>query len=83
MAAGRPFGRNLTTVVFADAGNVFKRGHRIRLDVTSSNFPEFDVNPNTGEPLGRHTHTIVAHQTLFHDAMRPSRIVLPVVPSAR
>jgi putative CocE/NonD family hydrolase len=64
-------------------GNVFKRGHRIRLDVTSSNFPEFDANPNTGEPLGKHTHTVVAHQVVYHDAGRPSRIVLPIVPTAR
>jgi putative CocE/NonD family hydrolase len=63
-------------------GNVFKRGHRIRLDVTSSNFPEFDANPNTGEPLGKHTHTIVAHQAIYHDAARPSRIVLPIVPAS-
>ena len=62
---------------------MFKRGHRIRLDVTSSCFPEFDANPNTGEPLGRHSHTVVAHQTLYHDAERASRVVLPIVPSAR
>ena len=62
-------------------GNLFKRGHRIRLDVTSSSFPEFDVNPNTGEPLGRHTRTVVAHQAVYHDAERPSRIILPIVPS--
>ncbi|MCC7371546.1 MAG: CocE/NonD family hydrolase [Chloroflexi bacterium] len=64
-------------------GNVFKRGHRIRLDVTSSSFPEFDANPNTGEPLGRHTHTVVAHQTVFHDAARPSRVMLPIIPGGR
>jgi putative CocE/NonD family hydrolase len=64
-------------------GNVFKRGHRIRLDVTSSSFPEFDANPNTGEPLGQHTHTVVAHQRVYHDAVRASRIVLPLVPTAR
>ena len=37
--------------------NLFKTGHRIRLDIASSNFPKFDVNPNTGEPMGRHTRT--------------------------
>jgi putative CocE/NonD family hydrolase len=58
--------------------NVFKRGHRIRLDVSSAAFPQYDVNPNTGEPLGEHTHTVVAHQTLYHDAVRPSQIVLPL-----
>jgi uncharacterized protein len=60
-------------------GNVFKQGHRIRLDISSAAFPQYDVNPNTGEPLGSHTHTVVAHQTVYHDAGRPSHIVLPVV----
>jgi hypothetical protein len=61
--------------------NLFRRGHRIRLDIASSNFPRFDVNPNTGEPLGRHTHTVKAHNTLYLDAGRPSHIVLPVIPA--
>ncbi len=60
--------------------NVFKKGHRIRLDVSSSNFPRFDVNPNTGEPLNRHTSTVVARNTIFQDTKRPSRVVLPVIP---
>jgi putative CocE/NonD family hydrolase len=59
--------------------NVFKKGHRIRIDVSSSNFPRFDVNPNTGEPLGRHTRTITARNTIYHDARHPSAVVLPVV----
>lgn len=63
--------------------NVFKRGHRIRLDVTSSNFPEFDVNPNTGEPLGKHTRIVVAHQTVYHEAALLSRIVLPIIAEER
>ncbi len=67
---------------FATA-NVFKRGHRIRLDVSSSNFPRFDVNPNTGEPLGRNRRMIEADNTIYHDADRPSYIVLPIVPSGR
>jgi hypothetical protein len=60
--------------------NLFRAGHRIRLDVSSSNFPRFDVNPNTGEPLGRHRRFEVAHNSVFHDAARPSHVVLPVVP---
>jgi hypothetical protein len=63
------------------AANAFKRGHRIRLDVTSSCFPEFDVNPNTSEPLERQTHVVVAHQTMHHDALRSSRVMLPMVRS--
>ena len=60
--------------------NLFKAGHRIRLDISSSNFPRLDVNPNTGEPMGRHTHTVVAHNTVYLDREHPSQVVLPVVP---
>ena len=60
-------------------GNLFKAGHRIRLDVSSSNFPRFDVNPNTGEPLGRHTHTVVARNSVHLDRDRPSHVVLPII----
>ena len=68
------------TVKLYPTSNVFKKGHRIRVDISSSNFPRFDVNPNTGEPLNRHRLTNVATQTIYHDASRPSRIVLPVIP---
>ena len=60
--------------------NLFKAGHRIRVDISSSNFPRFDINPNTGEPMGRHTHTVVAQNTVYLDRNRPSHIVLPIVP---
>jgi uncharacterized protein len=59
-------------------GNRFVKGHRIRLDISSSNFPTYDPNPNTGEPIGYHTHTRVALNTVYHDADRPSRLFLPV-----
>ncbi len=59
--------------------NVFKRGHRIRLEITSSNFPRYDRNLNTGGRVGFETAGRVAHQTVFHDAERPSRVTLPVV----
>jgi hypothetical protein len=59
---------------------VFMPGHRIRLDISSSNFPRFDVNPNTGEPLGANTGWRVATNTIFHDPEHPSRIILPVIP---
>lgn len=62
--------------------NLFQAGHRIRLDIASSNFPRFDVNPNTGEALGRHSGQISARNTLHLDANHPSRIILPVVPRA-
>jgi hypothetical protein len=61
--------------------NLFAAGHRIRLDVSSSNFPRFDVNPNTGEPLGRHSHTVVARNTVHLDG--GSYVDLPVVPGPR
>jgi len=58
---------------------VFKRGHRIRLDISSSNFPRFDVNPNTGEPLNDNRRLRVAENSVYLDPAHPSRIMLPVV----
>ncbi len=60
--------------------NVFKAGHCIRLDVTSSNFPRWDRNPNTGHDFGADDELAVAHQTILHDRMHPSYVTLPVVP---
>ena len=60
--------------------NRFEVGHRIRIDVSSSNFPRLDINPNTGEPLGLHTHTQVASNTVFVDQAHPSHVVLPLIP---
>ena len=59
--------------------NLFCAGHRIRVDISSSNFPRFDVNANTGGPLGRERRMRVAENCLYHDAQRPSHIVLPIV----
>ncbi|SRR5712692_8545298 len=59
---------------------VFKKGHRIRVDISSSNFPRFDVNPNTGEPLNDNRRWAVAVNTIYHDAQHPSQILLPVIP---
>lgn len=59
--------------------NIFRSGHRIRLDISSSNFPRFDVNPNTGGPLGQDRRTLIAQQVIYHDAGHPSQIVLPVI----
>jgi putative CocE/NonD family hydrolase len=59
---------------------VFQRGHRVRLDISSSNFPRFDVNPNTGEPLNDNRSWRTARNTVYLDAKHPSRIVLPVIP---
>ncbi len=59
--------------------NVFLPGHRIRVDLTSSNFPQFDRNPNTGEDLGTSARRRPARQAVYHSARHPSHIVLPVV----
>ena len=58
----------------------FNAGHRIRVDISSSNFPRFDVNPNTGEPLNDNRRMISAVNTIYHDRTHPSHIVLPVIP---
>ncbi|MBM3944630.1 MAG: CocE/NonD family hydrolase, partial [SAR202 cluster bacterium] len=59
---------------------VFRKGHRVRVDISSSNWPRFDVNPNTGGPLGVEQAAVVAQQTVWHDGERPSHVVLPVIP---
>jgi hypothetical protein len=58
---------------------IFRRGHRIRLDISSSNFPRFDVNPNTGEPLNDNRRWRIAENSVYVDPAHPSRILLPVV----
>ncbi|MBS1826996.1 MAG: CocE/NonD family hydrolase [Acidobacteria bacterium] len=68
------------TVRMYPTSNVFKKGHRIRVDLSSSNFPRFDINPNTGEPLARHRRTRVATNTIHHDQQHQSHILLPVIP---
>jgi len=67
------------TITLFPTGNLFLPGHRIRLDVSSSNFPKFDVNPNTGEPEGRARRRRVAVNTVFVDPEHPSHLVLPVL----
>jgi putative CocE/NonD family hydrolase len=65
-------------------GNVFARGHRIRIEISSSYYPYYLRNPNTGEDnfgLAKAFHT--ATQTIYHDADRPSHVVLPVIPAGK
>jgi uncharacterized protein len=59
--------------------NLFRPGHRIRIEISSSNFPRFDRNPNTGEIPGRSPEMISALQTIHHSRDYPSRVILPVV----
>jgi uncharacterized protein len=61
--------------------NLFQAGHRIRLTVTSSSFPRWDRNPNTGHDFGADAELAVAHQTILHDSAHPSYITLPIVPA--
>lgn len=68
------------TITLYPTSNLFARGHRIRLDISSSNFPRFDVNSNTGEPAGRQRRIKVADNTVFHAANRPSHVLLPLIP---
>jgi putative CocE/NonD family hydrolase len=67
------------TITLFPTANLFLPGHRIRLDVSSSNFPKFDVNPNTGEPEGRGRRRRIAVNTVFLDPARPSHLVLPLL----
>ncbi len=71
------------TIKLYPTSNVFKKGHRIRVDISSSNFPRFDINPNTGEPLNGHRRMITATNTIYHDNEHPSHILLPVIPNMK
>ncbi|MBL8137591.1 MAG: CocE/NonD family hydrolase [Acidobacteria bacterium] len=61
-------------------GNVFLPGHRIRLEVSSSNFPRYDRNPNTGAPFATDATIVQARQTVFHERDAASHLILPVIP---
>jgi putative CocE/NonD family hydrolase len=60
-------------------GNVFKRGHCVRLEISSSNFPRYDRNLNTGLDNGTSTETQQAHQRIYHSREQQSYVVLPVI----
>jgi putative CocE/NonD family hydrolase len=68
------------TVDLWATSNVFLAGHKLRLEVSSSNFPRFDRNLNTGEEQARGTRMIKATNLIYHDKARPSAVILPVVP---
>ncbi|MDA0281770.1 MAG: CocE/NonD family hydrolase [Planctomycetota bacterium] len=61
-------------------GNVFRKGHAIRIEVSSSNFPRFDRNPNTGDAFGQSIELRSASQTILHSRQYPSHVRLPVIP---
>ncbi len=68
------------TIDLWSTSHVFKAGHRLRLEVSSSNFPRYDRNQNTGHELGADAETRPAQQTVFHDNRSPSHLILPVIP---
>jgi putative CocE/NonD family hydrolase len=68
------------TIDMWETSIVFKAGHRIRVEVTSSNFPRMDRNPNTGNRPGMDAETQAASQTVHHGGERASHITLPVIP---
>lgn len=77
MEVGKPY--RFTIELWATS-NVFLPGHRLCLEISSSHFPEFDRNLNTGEPFGEGTQGVSAQQTVFHQEDRASYVLLPVIP---
>jgi uncharacterized protein len=68
------------TVDLWATSHVFKAGHRLRLEISSSNFPRYDRNPNTGHDFGADAELQAAHQSVFHDSRYASHLVLPLIP---
>ena len=68
------------TIQVNPISNLFKPGHRIRVDISSSDFPNFDRNHNTGGDDYAEATLVTARQTIFHNRARPSRMILPVIP---
>ena len=69
----------LVTIQMFATSNLFKKGHRIRLDISSSDYPAYDPNPNTGEPYMTGHHRINARNTIYFDKDHASHIVLPII----
>ncbi|MEW6046696.1 MAG: CocE/NonD family hydrolase [Bacillota bacterium] len=70
------------TIDLWNTSQVFKKGHAIRLEISSSAFPKYDRNLNTGGDLAAETRMVVAHQTVYHDREHPSCVILPIIPAA-
>jgi uncharacterized protein len=68
------------TIRIWPTANLFKSGHRLRLEISSSNFPMYDRNPNTGHRFAEDAALKIARQTVYHDAAHPSRILVPIAP---
>jgi uncharacterized protein len=65
----------------SSTANVFLKGHRVRLEISSSNFPRFDRNPNTGSSSASSSQFTVAHNRILHDGQHPSALNLTVIPN--
>lgn len=63
-----------------NTSNMFKKGHSIRIEISSSNFPRYNRNLNSGNPIATDTEITVANQKIYHDAQNPSHVTLPVIP---
>ena len=70
---------NYTVDLWA-TGNLFKTGHKVRLYISSSNFPRFSRNLNTGEVMMGLSRSVIANQTVYHDREHLSSVTLPVIP---
>ncbi len=68
------------SITLYPTSNLFLQGHQIRVDISSSNFPRFDLNFNTGEPSGKGGRKVISENRVYHDATHPSSISLPVIP---
>jgi putative CocE/NonD family hydrolase len=79
-ALAKPGEVYLITIDTGVTSNVFQKGHRIRVEIASSNFPRFSRNLNTGRTLADDTQSQAAAQTIYHDRKRPSHLILPVIP---
>ncbi|MBF6059638.1 CocE/NonD family hydrolase [Nocardia terpenica] len=78
MVPGQPYP---LTIKIWPTSYLVKAGYRIRVEVSSSDYPQYAPNPNTGEPFGQSANAQGANQTIFHDADHPSAVVLPIIPS--
>ena len=70
---------NKISIELWPTSQLIKKGHRIRLEISSSNYPRFDRNPNTGNTIHSETHTKIATQTIYHGKSYPSHILLPLI----
>lgn len=67
------------TITMAPTSNLFATGHRIRVDISSTDFPRLEPNPNTGAPLGQWTTTMKARNTIYYGGTHPSHLTLPML----